>query len=462
MLAGVKIDVDEGATIETASGKSLYIYDSAEWTQDNFVFNGKKFASVAYAPSKTYTRTNNDLTDAEIDLNGTLISNGAIYTTESGAKVFSSKGTGTYQKNIPPSGENETLTYQYNSDKEVEIPITPIRLQNDDGTYTANNDASSGSVFIVKNGFWKQKVASFIVTYHVNGKSYPYEIESGKSETIKSSRTVTGSASEAYAWAWVNEEDPSEASQVFLIGDSLAYAVDLYPVYEGWVANKYYFDKDIGPVSGFFYAPLPNSEERKTIWFEKESSSKLAFYSDSFEGVREFAGQQYYVKEGIQAIPTGGWYRESNSSDLAKVTYYYFGNNSYAYKNCTIYVKDPCRVNGEVYLPAGWYTFGNGGFVEKAEAAIDPNEPSLRIKEINGTDYCLIDGVKAGIGLFESNGYVYYAQKDASLFKNGTLFVPDANGITGNDKKTVLAPGLYAFNEKGQMLDGDYQLIQKS
>ena len=463
LLAGVKVSVDKVASIETASGKSLYIYDSAEWLQDKFVSNNQNFISVRYAPSKTYNRTVADLTDAEINLNGTLVSNGAIYTTKSGAKVFSSEGTGTYQKNISPSGENETVTYQYNSSTtKVDISITPVQLQNIDETYTSTEGASSGTTYIVQNGFWKQKLASFLVTYHLNDQSYSFEIESGKTETIKSSRAVTGNANQEYAWAWINDEDASKASQVFLIGDSLGYALDLYPVFEGWVANKYYFDKNNGPVSGFFYAPLPNSAEQKTIWFEKEEDARLASYSDSLEGVREFANQQYYVKDGAQAVPSGGWYRESNTSDLTKVTYYYFGSNSYAYKNCTMYVKDPCRVGGEVYLPAGWYTFGKEGFVEKVEDTINPNESSLQVKQVNRTDYCLIDGVKAGIGLFEFDGYVYYAQKDASLFKDGTLFVPNANGITGNDKKTVLVPGLYVFNEKGQMLDGDYQLIHKA
>ena len=89
------------------------------------------------------------------------------------------------------------------------------------------------------------------------------------------------------------------------------------------------------------------------------------------------------------------------------------------------------------------------------------NKNAYYLKKVNGIDYCLFDGAYSGIGLFECDGYVYYAQKDASIFKNGTLYVADMHGITDGDKNP-LTPGLYYFDDQGRMFDSSFALIDKT
>ena len=152
LLAGVEVNIAEGAGLTVANGKNIYFYDSDEWNSDNFVWGTCKFKSVAYAPGKAYNRSNNDLVDAKMDVNGSVTAIGAIYTTNGGADICSSEGTGKYVQQGTPG--TETTTYQYTQvDSSVtahEIPITPAQLQNADGAdkpYTETKDAKAGDTF---------------------------------------------------------------------------------------------------------------------------------------------------------------------------------------------------------------------------------------------------------------------------------------------------------------------------
>ena len=139
LLPGVQVYVDKAAELTIAAGKKAYIYDSDQWTDQNYVNPNAKFKSVGYSPTKRYTRTNADLVDALVDVNGTLIAAGAIYTTKSGADVCSSQKTGRYI--MKATSGTETITYQFTQSGSSVTPhnidIDPIRLKNDDGSYTA-------------------------------------------------------------------------------------------------------------------------------------------------------------------------------------------------------------------------------------------------------------------------------------------------------------------------------------
>ena len=154
LLAGVEVSIAEGAGLTVANGKNVYVYDGDEWNSDNFVWGPCKFKSVAYAPGKAYTRTNADLKDAKVDVNGSLTAIGAIYTTKSGANICSSSGTGKYvQKGTPGT---KTVTYQYNANgnNEVTIPITAAKLHNADGSYTETKTAKAGDTINYVSGVW--------------------------------------------------------------------------------------------------------------------------------------------------------------------------------------------------------------------------------------------------------------------------------------------------------------------
>ena len=177
LLAGVEVNIAEGAGLTVANGKNIYFYDSDEWNSDNFVWGPCKFKSVAYAPGKAYNRSNNDLVDAKMDVNGSVTAIGAIYTTGSGADICSSNGTGKYiQQGVPGTA---TATYQYNANgnKAVTIPITPAKLHNADGTYYETKTAKAGDVINYVKGVWGgEEPTELTVTFEANGTvEYPVE-----------------------------------------------------------------------------------------------------------------------------------------------------------------------------------------------------------------------------------------------------------------------------------------------
>ena len=177
LLAGVEVNIAEGAGLTVANGKNIYFYDSDEWNSDNFVWGPCKFKSVAYAPGKAYNRSNNDLVDAKMDVNGSVTAIGAIYTTKGGADICSSNGTGKYiQQGVPGTA---TATYQYNANgnKAVTIPITPAKLHNADGTYYETKTAKAGDVINYVKGVWGgEEPTELTVTFEANGTvEYPVE-----------------------------------------------------------------------------------------------------------------------------------------------------------------------------------------------------------------------------------------------------------------------------------------------
>lgn len=151
LLPGAQIVIAQGAELNVKSGKSLYVYDynieTGEWGP--YCINNKEFVPVNYSPSGKGTRT---LTDATIDVNGTLTAVGSVYTTQSGANICSSEGTGRFIQTGAPG--TDTTTYQCTqADKDityVSIPITAAQLKNADGAdkpYTETSTAKADNTF---------------------------------------------------------------------------------------------------------------------------------------------------------------------------------------------------------------------------------------------------------------------------------------------------------------------------
>lgn len=177
LLAGVEVNIAEGAGLTVANGKNIYFYDSDEWSSDNFVWGPCKFKSVAYAPGKAYNRSNNDLVDAKMDVNGSVTAIGAIYTTAGGADICSSGGTGKYIQQGAPGTATATYQYNANGNSAVTISITPAKLHNADGTYTETKTAKAGDTINYVNGVWGgEEPTELTVTFEANGSTeYPVE-----------------------------------------------------------------------------------------------------------------------------------------------------------------------------------------------------------------------------------------------------------------------------------------------
>lgn len=151
LLPGARITIARGAELSVSTNTSLYVYDKDQWNGP-YVYASKEngFVPVPYTPTPKGSRT---LANAKIDVNGTLTAAGSVYTTDSGADICSSEGSGKFvQKNTPGT---ETKTYQvtkqaaslFGSTEYDEIPITPAQLLNKDGSYTPTAGSKASDTF---------------------------------------------------------------------------------------------------------------------------------------------------------------------------------------------------------------------------------------------------------------------------------------------------------------------------
>ena len=153
LLPGVEVSIAKDAELMVSKGTNIYIYDVDEWGGYCSGYS-KQFIPVVYAPGRTGSRA--PLADVKVDVNGTLTAIGGIYTTAGGADICSSAGTGIYNQQGTPGAE--TKTYQYTqSDSDVtahEIPITPAKLHNADGSFTETQTAKAGDIVNYVRGVW--------------------------------------------------------------------------------------------------------------------------------------------------------------------------------------------------------------------------------------------------------------------------------------------------------------------
>ena len=157
LLPGSQIYVEEGATCVLGSGNSIYAYDADEWGTYCGAIN-KPFIAATYVPGRVYTRTEADLVDATIKVDGYFdASKGYVYTTAGGANVYS---TGTGKGVINPG--TQTVTYQMIQAKEtadsqyIQIPLTSAKLTNADGTFTET--AGPAGTYEYQNDVWVKTV----------------------------------------------------------------------------------------------------------------------------------------------------------------------------------------------------------------------------------------------------------------------------------------------------------------
>lgn len=154
MLPGSELMVAQDAILNINS--KMYVYDQDNW--GDYAYN-KKLRQVNYVATrngKPQERTEADLIDAKIDVNGTINiseegAKGRLFTTSGGANITSSQGNGVI--NFKTATDNSITTYQATQTSEKvgmldvvhvhyhDIPCKTAKLRNGDGSYLETTGA---------------------------------------------------------------------------------------------------------------------------------------------------------------------------------------------------------------------------------------------------------------------------------------------------------------------------------
>lgn len=178
LLPGFELYISKNSELTAAA--PMYVYDAAEWYKRQYV-NSTNYNKGN--PVLTYTKASKGTTpkrapSAQIDVNGTLTtSTGGVYTTDTGANIYSSEGTGKFIQSNAPDSAKKTNQYVQAEKKFYDIPITPAQLQNADGKYIGTKDAKAGDTFTYckcqecGNGTWVKEVAAIIGSDGTQGET---------------------------------------------------------------------------------------------------------------------------------------------------------------------------------------------------------------------------------------------------------------------------------------------------
>lgn len=184
LLPGAELEIDKEATITvnetyqdafgTTLENALYLYDTSEWGP--YCFSNAYAQHVRYCPSWTNgtvcpraaangTIPLEALADAKVNVHGTFKLDGMLYTTASGANIFSTNedaGTVIFNKQAPSASGTLTIwSSQTGSGSETEPHYTtcatnPAWLRNGDNSFVYSNGTAAGKSYCFMNNRWTQ------------------------------------------------------------------------------------------------------------------------------------------------------------------------------------------------------------------------------------------------------------------------------------------------------------------
>ena len=501
LLPGVQASIAKGAELVVSSGKSIYIYDVDEW--GGYCGAGDaQYIPVVYAPGRTGARA--PLADAKVDVNGTLTAIGGVYTTASGADICSSEGIGQYVQQGAPG--TETKTYQYTQKSGVkahEIPITPARLHNADGSYTETKTAKAGDTINYVSGVWGGTPCAHENTELRNAKDATCtepgytgdtyckdcgeKIGTGTAIPAKGHTEVIDPAVEPTCTKTgltegkhcsvcnevivkqevipakghtevVRDQKPATLTEDGYTGDTYCSICNaklktgeiIY--HEGWRKNgdNYYYYHDQEPVTGIVRVPYPSeellpgygpdAEDAEVNVPGKEGNPDNYDYPDHESALFVFDENGVFQKEKSGMYDDNGVTRWIENGMVVWHAGLVKDGDDFRY-----FKRNGMVANIETYVAK------TNGLLKAAKYTFDADGRLMKLEglneDLNGNLCYYVDYVKNYAGLVEKDGSFYYIASDLKAVKNCTYYVTKTNGLKD--------PGYYTFDSDGKMVIKD-------
>ena len=178
LIPGVKATVSNGATLEISRGKSVYVFDQDQWVGKKYVYSSTDFKASYYSPTRKAADkfTSADLIDVLVDVNGVVNALGNFYTTEGGANICSTEGTGVVQFPNGASADSAVEQYIQSDSKYDSIAVTSAKLHNGENrpegkaeyTTTAGELSSTTFTYCALHDMWEKDATGKTVTFKAN------------------------------------------------------------------------------------------------------------------------------------------------------------------------------------------------------------------------------------------------------------------------------------------------------
>lgn len=165
-------------------GYNAYVFDRDQWmayTDDAGVvhykvFPGRDFIAARYSPaSGRKVRTAADLKDVKIDVNGKVIAKGFLYTTEGGANIISTEGTGEIEMVNGAGTAKKTINLEVVGGvlKEAYTNVVSAMLKNgnEEHPYTTTAGAKPGTKYVYCETCDKWWIDTVTITFDANDGS---------------------------------------------------------------------------------------------------------------------------------------------------------------------------------------------------------------------------------------------------------------------------------------------------
>lgn len=160
LLPGTEMEVDKEATLAINSGQNLNIFDDAEW--GNKVYNNVPAHRIKYRPIKTPDNTIRDISsaaalgDAKLFVHGTFDVQGKLYTTSTGANIYSTnEDAGTIKFTSAAATSNSSVKIYSGTDSNTEdVTTVPALLRNGDNSTTDTKNTVAGKSFAYTDNKW--------------------------------------------------------------------------------------------------------------------------------------------------------------------------------------------------------------------------------------------------------------------------------------------------------------------
>ena len=301
-LAGMQIEIDKLSTFRIPDGDSLYLYDSDQW--DYYVFDGYYAQRVKYTPSlggaPTARLEGGSKTtkpgDAVINLKGTMLVEGAVYTTAGGANIYSTNedaGTVTFSGNDAPSETAKVcqwIGHGTNSSEFKYSDCPSALLKNADGTFTTTASTAAETSFCYINGAWRNMVvedcfvkdlAATPVKYYAKPKEYVELVKQRETEGNYIDLFIKENHTYDYATSW------NKGDTVLIITDDCQWW-KVVPIEEDDKVfhcthpdndKYYYYDDDESWV-----------EKRCTVTWNNYDGTVIESYTQNYKSTPKYLG----------------------------------------------------------------------------------------------------------------------------------------------------------------------------